>query len=360
MGSGNFAKQKLQLITFIVVIIIFLVILLLTALVYNKYRTVKTTINRVKSTINTVIPKLRISPYKSISYPAAVPRMLKGNLLGTTIYETTRTNFNPEIAKFLGKSILSSYNLSAGYNALLPPYMKMITKVGNNGYLFQVSDNTFIIAYRGTNSTSDILTDIDFSQVSLIANSFSANSDMNVMVHRGFYNLWLEQKDAVKNTVSYFKPGDVIYVTGHSLGATTACFTALDLSHLLPKTVHLHLYLYAPPRAGNKNFVDALSKYVPNNWAISNKRDIVVNLPPPTFSVLGTLWIYDDYKRTVILDIETGSMVDNHHVDTYMYAISNKADSKGQPRVPTDTSQNDVTPERIYWNRPSISLIREE
>jgi predicted lipase len=178
---------------------------------------------------------------------------------------------------------------------------------------------------------------------------------MNVKVHRGFYNLWLSQKDDVNNAAKYFKPGDVIYITGHSLGATTACFTALDLSHILPTGAHLHLYLYAPPRCGNDRFIDALCKYVPNNWTISNKRDVVTNLPPPTLGILGETWIYDDYRRLVILDIETGSMIENHHVDTYMYAVN-------RHNKPIDSKQNskDTVPEHIHWNRPTVSMITDQ
>ena len=69
---------------------------------------------------------------------------------------------------------------------------------------------------------------------------------------------------------------------------------------------------------------------------------MVVTLPPPAFGFLGQTWIYDDYRRILQLNIETGNVVNNHHLDTYAAALDTQ--------LPTNLL--------TYWSRtPKIILL---
>ena len=333
------STAKVQYFILIVTLIIFLTIILIIAIVYQKYRRVKTTVRNIKRTVLDIIPKMSIKRYSDIGYPKKFNLKLKD---GANVNNDDA--FNRELSETLCKFIMSSYNLSSGFDALLPPYATVVKKLGDNGYLYKIDSSNYVIAYRGTNSKEDIATDVNFSQVPLEGNSFITDTNSDVMVHTGFFNLWLQQKDDIyrlKDIISGDKPIN-LYITGHSLGASTAVFTALDLSKLLPKNVKIVLYLFASPRVGNSKFIDAVHQQIPNYWSIENRRDMVVTLPPPAFGFLGQTWIYDDYRRILQLNIETGNVVNNHHLDTYAAALD------------AELPANLIT----YWNRtPKIILL---
>lgn len=334
------STAKVQYFVLIVTLIIFLTIMLVIAIVYQKYRRVKTTVRNIKRTVLDIIPKMSIKRYSDIGYPKKFNFKLKDNISAINNDE----GFSRELSGTLCKFIMSSYNLSSGFDGLLPPYAIVVKKLGENGYLYKIDSSNYVIAYRGTNSKEDIATDINFSQVPLEGNSFITDANSDVMVHSGFFDLWLKQKDDIyrlKDIIGDDKPIN-LYITGHSLGASTAVFTALDLSKLLPKNVNIVLYLFASPRIGNSKFVDAVCQQIPNYWSIENRRDMVVTLPPPAFGFLGQTWIYDDYRRILQLNIETGNVVNNHHLDTYAAALGTE--------LPPNL--------RTYWNRtPKIILL---
>ena len=51
---------------------------------------------------------------------------------------------------------------------------------------------------------------------------------------------------------------------------------------------------------------------------LSIGRDIVPSLPPPVFSLFGARWIYDDYQKICEINIETGSIIENHNFKMFI------------------------------------------
>jgi triacylglycerol lipase len=351
---GKRRSRFIQSLSLILIALVFITIIIIVAVVYQKYRQVKRKVSALKKNLLNIIPKMRVHRYNKIRYPGNCPSLLSTSLdpLPRTKGSSrpriggSPTHFNTDIARLLEKFIKSAYNLSAGFEHALPRYVELVTRLGETGYVFRLTPDeqsditaySYIIAYRGTNSREDILTDIDFSQTALNGNGFVSDSENGVLCHSGFIRLWKEQKAELNKAAEAFTPGCKVYITGHSLGAAMAAFTALDLSHVLPKSCKFAAYLFAPPRVGNERFIEMLYRHVPHCWAIINKRDIVPNLPPPVFSLFGARWIYDDYQKICTVDIETGSIIENHGLDVYISGLF--GDTKPL-----------ATGTQIYWNR---------
>ncbi len=317
--------------TLVLVALIIIIIIVLVVLVYRKWLLIKNQIRKAKNTIIKLIPKLSHINYTNINFP----RKLKQPDIGNN-------DFDNNTAQFLIKILNSSYNLAGGFESQLPPYVSFVTKIGTNGYLYKLNDNKYIIAYRGTMSGEDIITDIEFSQMPMNGNGIASTNNNPILVHRGFYKLWEAQKEQISSIASVIRNAETIYITGHSLGAASAALTALELSQLVPKS-NMFLYLFAPPRTGNDAFTESLNNNVPHNWAIINQCDEVCSLPVSNVGLFGGSWIYDNYKKRYLLDIETGSLLDNHHLITYSAALG-------------DDSQGKVT---SHWNRKAIILVSE-
>ncbi len=172
-------------------------------------------------------------------------------------------------------------------------------KTSNFGYVLQRLDDVgrheIVVTIRGTNTTDDMLTDIQSTMVPL--------GDKGIMVHQGFS----ESADVVKKNVQSalaelrdkigedaFKASK-IRLTGHSLGGALAILTAYDLctehQDLVPQD--FGVVTQGAPVVGNHKFVDSFHRHVPNFVAIAQKGDPVTmitgHLGPETYHSLGNI-----------------------------------------------------------------------
>lgn len=76
-------------------------------------------------------------------------------------------------------------------------------------------------------------------------------------------------------------PKDValIRVHGHSLGCELAAMTAAQI-HQFIIGVPIEVYLWEPPRFFDPGTAASWDRMFPNSWAIKNRHDLVVTLPP--------------------------------------------------------------------------------
>jgi hypothetical protein len=139
-----------------------------------------------------------------------------------------------------------------------------------------------------------------------------------------------------------------IYVTGHSLGAALASIAALHISQALQKKeqqAQLVLYTFASPRVGNECFAEECAKMF-TCFRIANSEDIVTNLPPPTFRLIGEEMlpsplveqfrrlasslsggisedINDHIGTNIYFTVQPGEVSSNHNMSvTYCHALS--------------------------------------
>lgn len=319
----------------VITIIFFAFFVFIVLLVYRKWKKTTKVVKIFRSKICDIIPQMTHPHYVELSYSyldhsKSFP-LLKGTL---------NSEFNMEMAKNLISAVMSTCNIYNNFDPELPDYMKLIGKIGEHGALYQMKNNdppVYILAYRGSQTKRDIITDFNFSQVLFKGNGFISSSKNKALVHQGFYNLWLSHKEELEIMTKMLKNG-TLYITGHSLGSALASYSALDLKYCLP-SVNVVLYVFGPPRIGNDTFMDILEKSIPHHWAHINIRDVVCELPPSNCPTFTATYLYDDYRNIYRSDYQSGEIVTNHHLETYFHCLTN--------------IKSDPSP---VWNRPSLIL----
>ena len=145
-------------------------------------------------------------------------------------------------------------------------------------------------------------------------------------VHLGIYDFYQSSlAKSVREAVNSIDPKIPLLIAGHSLGSALATLAAMDLALLYPKLQpNLHLYAYAGPRVGDRTFIEAHSKLIPNHYRIVNLADTIPLLPMSRqlnaeFVHGGEQWSFISYQ---------GDIMPNHFVETYRHAISQNAETR--------------------------------
>jgi len=322
---------------FLLLIIIIVIIIVVFTIAFTYYYKICYYISDIADKAKGLMPRLHSDDETMIKYPKIFP---------FRSYMIKYTDFSEEMALLLGSVTRSAYNLSKNKESYLPEYLELIESIGRNGYLLKVTNyeegnNIYILAYRGTTTIDDLCTDIDSVQTDFIG--LNRKKSKNIKVHRGFYTYWDDSKDELKDLKSKIRGNDILIITGHSLGCSSAALSALSLSSYL-SDVYIKLYMFAPPRLGNNEFIYQLDNLVPDNWAIINSSDIVPELPPVTLPTIGNNWIYDNWTHKILLDIQYGSILLNHKLSTYMCGFNIDLDM-----CPSEYPK---------WNREYIKIIK--
>lgn len=313
--------MRYSTINFILLIVILIFIVIFCFFIIDYYYTISDFCNQVIDKTNSLIPSFSNIENHIIDY---------SDDIDCNIFDTGE--FNKDISILLANINMSSYNLSIDDDPIYPEYITYLNQIGNNGYLSKITDdennrNIYILSYRGTTSSHDLLTDLDSVQISYKGiSSKQIKINKNIKVHRGFYNYWINNKSDLRQISKLLKLDDILIITGHSLGCSTASMTALGLSQYNSK-LNIQLYMFAPPRVGNDKFIYELDDNVPNNYAIINSSDLIPELPPVILPTIGNNWIYDNWSHQIKLDIQLGSIIQNHSLNTYMCGIDNTLES---------------------------------
>lgn len=133
------------------------------------------------------------------------------------------------------------------------------------------NDLAFILAFRGTSSPMDALTDIKIK--------FVEGPNGKGKIHEGFKTgldkIWNE----VWNTMGRKRGKRTLWITGHSLGGALALTAAARLAFEKNKKVD-GLYTFGQPRVGDPVFTDAChNKFGNNYFRFVHNNDIVPRIP---------------------------------------------------------------------------------
>ncbi|KAK6454792.1 triacylglycerol lipase precursor [Scheffersomyces xylosifermentans] len=193
-----------------------------------------------------------------------------------------------------------------------------------SGYIAVDHDTErILLVFRGTASTRDWFSDMDFKLVPykplVYSGKFTKESKKFVAcddckVHRGFYNFLKKNCGGVLNKVSAVKKAHPTYqlvLSGHSLGAALALLSGIEFNLMGYQPL---IITYAGSKVGNGNFVDFTNRLMDNytnKLAISSsndfksgyvrvvhKLDIVPSLPPSPLFKHGGFEYYID-KRSL-------------------------------------------------------------
>jgi len=233
---------------------------------------------------------------------------------------------DPRTALFLAAMCGQTYMQLQGMGTIrLPEEYELVGTFqagGLNGYsqpfgFVAKSARASILAFRGTSSTLEWITDFMADQV-----DFDLIPEGGA-THRGFTELYRSARPQVMELLRQAPAGNPLFVTGHSLGGALATLAAVDLAENSDFSAPV-VYTFAAPRVGNPVFVAAYNKAVPQSFRIANKDDIVVHLPPLVYQDprTKTIYYYSHVRHSSELDFKGGGISGNHVLSSYFRALA--------------------------------------
>ncbi|WP_051287495.1 lipase family protein [Paenibacillus taiwanensis] len=174
-----------------------------------------------------------------------------------------------------------------------------------------------IIAFRGTSTTTDWISNIKASQ-----KRFKYVKE-NCLTHRGFTDIYASARHDIISILSRLSPDKTLYVTGHSLGGALATLCAVDIAANTAYTAP-HLFTFGSPRVGDPAFAKAFAKYVPNTYRIANPFDVVTHAPPTIYKLpkREKRYYYQHVQTLSSLSFQNGSIALNHMIDNYFAELA--------------------------------------
>eukprot|EP01060_Flectonema_neradi_P034704 TRINITY_DN6185_c0_g1_i1.p1 TRINITY_DN6185_c0_g1~~TRINITY_DN6185_c0_g1_i1.p1 ORF type:complete len:1597 (+),score=250.53 TRINITY_DN6185_c0_g1_i1:108-4898(+) len=181
--------------------------------------------------------------------------------------------------------------------------VRVVARKQNQAIICQ-KDEHLVIAFRGTDNTENLKTDLKLTRVDienwleprlgLFKKSVNAFGLLRPKVHRGFLQVWREYlkaeiMDELRGITTRHHINH-IYLTGHSLGGALACLAAWDIARWIHEeigldsqdrpAIQLTHYSFGCPRVGNPEFTKLFNQAVPDSFRIVNDGDPVCLTPP--------------------------------------------------------------------------------
>ena len=218
-------------------------------------------------------------------------------------------------SKYLLNFVTSAYNDVCNYPLITPnetpvniyhltaTVKVLLFKTTNKAGLIYVFKDSIIVSFRGTHFRGDEIIDAEFDSY--------IYPGTTVSVHTGFHKYFDSIKDQLFDIISK-NPGKKVFITGHSLGASTALIAGYELLNKFP-AMDLNIYVFGCPKTGNLDFVQSFKKA--NVVSIVNYFDIVPESPEKINNKLYSVMpIY-------IFGIEQNSDITNHSIAIYNQGI---------------------------------------
>lgn len=171
------------------------------------------------------------------------------------------------------------------------------------------------ISIRGSHNVMNAVRDISFLPKH---DSMTLGDCDGCKVHTGFNTIWTNMKNSTIAGLSDVgctpDTNNMIYITGHSLGAAVASLAAFDLAKNGWNVAKI--YTFESPRLGNKKFVAAFNDlFQGDRYRITHSYDPVVHLPPTAFGFYhASTEVYFDEAGSyfVCRGSEDGNCSDSH------------------------------------------------
>ncbi|QYR20870.1 lipase family protein [Paenibacillus sp. sptzw28] len=179
------------------------------------------------------------------------------------------------------------------------------------GFLIE-SDRAAVLAFRGTSSATDWVTDMMAQQT-----AFKPVKGA-LQTHRGFTDVYMSARGRVFSLLEQLPSNKPLYITGHSLGGALATLAAYDIAVNRP-SVRILVYTFGSPRVGDPKFVRSYNSTVPAHFRIQNEFDIVPYLPPLIYQLPKSekIYYYLHVKGEVKRSFRIGSVGGNHILSNY-------------------------------------------
>jgi triacylglycerol lipase len=184
------------------------------------------------------------------------------------------------------------------------------------GFILE-SPQEIIIAFRGTSSTTNWISNVMASQ-----ERFRYIKE-ECLTHRGFTDIYSSARDRIISVLSKLSPDKTLYITGHSLGGALATLCAIDVAANTSYTSPI-LFNYGSPRVGDPDFVKAFKQYVRSSYRYANLFDVVTYAPPHVYKLpkRDTKFYYSHVHTFMSLSFQNGSTGANHIISSYFTDLS--------------------------------------
>lgn len=195
--------------------------------------------------------------------------------------------------------------------------------------MYQKDQRKIIVAFRGTSSVADVLTDLWVLKERF---PFQRHDSKDFYVHKGFLTQYKSLRDQVfgyvKDIQSRFKDTQGILFTGHSLGGALSTLAAADFH--MNQTLHVKNINFGSPRLGNHAFCSYVTESVPC-LRVTHKEDPVVHVPTPLrWRHAGSTCVIDNdlidvvpyhlWKLKYVL-FPNVSKLNEHDLDHYIHSV---------------------------------------
>jgi triacylglycerol lipase len=137
---------------------------------------------------------------------------------------------------------------------------------------FGKMDNTYIIAYEGSQDLTDWMIDLEISKLIPYKDYPTAK------VHYGFWQAYSSIRQELYTTLQKEEITN-LFITGHSLGGALSTITSLDIAEELGYP-NISMINFGSPRVGNPDYVEIYKQYIKNYYRVTHGSDPIPRLPP--------------------------------------------------------------------------------
>jgi hypothetical protein len=191
-----------------------------------------------------------------------------------------------------------------------------------------------VVAFRGTSSREDVLTDLSITRRELPLSGLSEPEFP--LVHSGFHEQFFSVNKEIEKDI---EENDEVIFCGHSLGGALATIGSLYYSFLYPDK-DISCVTFGSPRVGDNRFVELFDERISNSLRYVNDNDPIPCVPTRwRFKhVKGLQWLNQDeiedeiqvwrfyrfLKNTVLSVVGYGyNACDDHKCDYYIKDLRN-------------------------------------
>jgi len=238
---------------------------------------------------------------------------------------------------------------------LVPGHIKVID--GDNGNATRVivgklkDQHGCLMAFRGSDNFQNWITDFEAWETHPVPFQDCTGCE----VHSGFYKSWANLKPRVLDALNEVgcgryaptgtNPDNLLYITGHSLGAAVTHLAMFSLSNAgwnISKT-----YSFEAPRTGNQLFSEAFAARFTRDFPVfrvTHDQDPIVHLPPKSFGYyhVQTEVFYDAAGNYTVCEDAEDKMCADQYWDVPAMILLHRDEHCGSSLVPNGDLCNPV------------------
>ncbi len=227
-------------------------------------------------------------------------------LMAGFCYQTYPFFDQQQLALPAGFELKSSFNGLAG----------VTEKTQENFGFIAESAERLVLAFRGSDSTPNLDSDLDLFQILF---PYVKNAGYS---HRGITRVYQSLRDEVLEQVHQLPADKKLTITGHSLGGDLSIMAALDFAANIGRN-DVTVYTYAAGRPGDQDFAEAYNTQVKNSFRIYNVHDFIPTLPaaeyPAPFTETGL--VYQHVEAPVPIGFQMNNLFLNHRINCYFQKL---------------------------------------